>query len=61
MKFFLKIQIMNSFIKKPKCGFWLSLADLLQHVANSSGGSCQKQALSVPSIIACLRREQLTL
>lgn len=52
---------LNGFIKKLKCGFWLSLADLLKHVANSRRGPCQKQALSAPSIIACSKQKQLTL
>lgn len=52
---------LNGFIKKLKCGFWSSLADLLKHVANSRRSSCQKQALSVPSIIACSKQKQLTL
>lgn len=51
---------LNDLIKKLKCGLWLSLADLLKHVANSRRGSCQKQALAVPSIIAGPKQEQLT-
>lgn len=48
---------LNGFIKKLKCGFWLSLADLLKHVANSSRGPGQK--LSVPGIPRLLQTETL--
>lgn len=47
--------------KKLKCGFWLSLADVLKHVASSHRSSCQEQALSIPSITAYSKQKQLTL